>query len=76
MDMDELIGAPVVQFEAWRCVHCKRITFLQLFKRFKGNCPCGEEFYPMSRIIKHGSTHTISELLGEPLRRMAPMEGE
>ena len=76
MDMEELINAPVVRFEAWRCVHCKRITFMQLFKPFEGGCPCGAGFYPMSRVIEHGSTHTMEELLGEPLGHMLPKEGK
>ncbi len=54
----------------WRCIHCECITIVDASVDHHnpgGECGCGSEWYPISRIIDLGKAMTIDQVAGEPL---------
>lgn len=58
-----------MELQIHRCIHCERVTVLELENPMY-NCPCGAEFYPMSRRLVCGEPVKLSKIAGEPLEHL------
>lgn len=55
-----------MKLSIFRCVHCERVTVLEINDPM-AECPCGAEFYPMSRKLILGEPVSLAQIAGEPL---------